>query len=569
MAIAYVKDTGKFSTAAAASINQAFGSAVSAGALLVTGVSGWRSPTAFDIGATGVSDDVNGNHSQAVKSAVGTGDGNRAAIHYFENSAAGTPTVTVAAAAGSDNSIEAVCVEYSGAATSSSLDQTQSNVTGSPTDASTGTTGTTSQADEVAVAVMSASAADPNLNITTPSTYTRRAVNQDANSTIGFEYADKILSATGTQSAAWTHDNANTAACIATFKAAATGPTVVASSEALRAGLGEDRALLGTMTRQDTVVNGLADASSVRALFSSGEALAVGLSELSSVAQIITGTEALALGLTESASLLAQLTREDVLVVGLSEDRTIAVTLTGAEALALGLLEQPLVLSTFSSADNVVVIIVEASDVAISEGDLVAKSSSDALAVGLVDAYASLLTTVGTLDTLPLNWQEGAAILASLSRSDSLTLGLTESGAVAVAITGTADALKIGLTESQSVFVAVAGAEAVQLLMQETTALLATLRREETIPINITDALNLILTTLTSQDAPAVIIVDGSLVTVPLASADAVMVGLTEDGTAVEVFLNRLGSVLVATVRPLVAARTVTLLSGERTVEVL
>lgn len=128
------------------------------------------------------------------------------------------PTVTISVTGVADRSI--TIAEFSGMVTSSLADVGTGN-TGTATPYSTGTTATTTQADEVVVWV---AGHDGPTNVTpTASGYTVPAANtQSATAQMPIALGWKAVAATGTQvaSIAWTNAAGGWAAVIETFKAA-------------------------------------------------------------------------------------------------------------------------------------------------------------------------------------------------------------------------------------------------------------------------------------------------------------------------------------------------------------
>ena len=149
-----------------------------------------------------------------------------ASIFFEANTAAGTHTVTPQA-----NTIHnCTLTEYSGMLTAGTLDQNKSAQDGAASHLSqvTGTTGATSQAEElsvIALALLQSAGGNP-VGLTDPvSTYTTLQIGQNTASNIGTEHSFEILSSVGAQSATfdWTTVDAVVCAsmgCIATFKAA-------------------------------------------------------------------------------------------------------------------------------------------------------------------------------------------------------------------------------------------------------------------------------------------------------------------------------------------------------------
>lgn len=143
-----------------------------------------------------------------------------------ENTASGTHTVTPEA----DSIIHCTLCEWSGLATSSSLDvaKSASTIGSNQTSQVTGTTATTAQAAELALITLNTGAAIgvANIGLTDPVTnYTTLQVLNDTNTDIAVMHNFRVLSATGTQAATYnwtdTENNQVSIANIATFKAAA------------------------------------------------------------------------------------------------------------------------------------------------------------------------------------------------------------------------------------------------------------------------------------------------------------------------------------------------------------
>ena len=115
-------------------------------------------------------------------------------------------------------SVANVC-EYSGILTSGYLDKTAS-ANGQSTSPSTGTTDTTTQADELWIGATASGGAN---NQTSP-TNGFTLMDGVKNVAISNAYLEKIVSATGTANSGTTASNASWAGCIATFKASAAPP---------------------------------------------------------------------------------------------------------------------------------------------------------------------------------------------------------------------------------------------------------------------------------------------------------------------------------------------------------
>lgn len=156
-------------------------------------------------------------------------------IFYEENAASGTHTVTPQA-----NSAHNVTLsEFSGMATSGSLDASVAaqNGSGTGTSQSTGTTGTTAQAEELSLIALALSAGvgTSNVGLTDPvANYITLQIIQDDATDTATMHSYRILSSVGTQSATfnWTASDINQwwQAAIATFKGVASVPDSIGSA---------------------------------------------------------------------------------------------------------------------------------------------------------------------------------------------------------------------------------------------------------------------------------------------------------------------------------------------------
>lgn len=229
MAVSVVQNSGKKQGNNVASASGSFASLPAAGNCVMVPISINHDPSHAN---TSVTDNQSNTYT---KQAQMLDNKNQADLFadFSIGSPSGTFTVTVSPAFTSNNYITFVLLEISGLQTTSVLDQTATaNIASPATSTTVGPTGTTAQADELVVAVLSTETGDTNLNLTVPSGYTEIATEQNGNSLAGHQSAYKIVTATGTQSATWTHDGtANTGSLIATFKAAAAGGS--ASRQAL------------------------------------------------------------------------------------------------------------------------------------------------------------------------------------------------------------------------------------------------------------------------------------------------------------------------------------------------
>lgn len=155
-----------------------------------------------------------------------------AAIYYKENASSGTnsPSVTLQASSWALGSLS----EYSGYATSTSLDQTAPATSALTTNTTaTVTSSAILQASELVIVACTPAAVTgtSNIGITDPATtgYTTLGVWQDANTyLLAGQHSYKEVSAIATQTATWTWnvaDHGEYAAAIATFKQAGAAAT--------------------------------------------------------------------------------------------------------------------------------------------------------------------------------------------------------------------------------------------------------------------------------------------------------------------------------------------------------
>lgn len=147
----------------------------------------------------------------------------RAFVNYAMNVAAGTTVISVDY--GATQWINESASEYSGLATASALDVEASNTATNSTPTS-GTTGTTSLADELVLATFGADGGSSSLGIDLPPGYTNLHIDQSGTNIVGHSSDYRIVSATGTQIADWGSLTAspNWSGKIATFKGASSAP---------------------------------------------------------------------------------------------------------------------------------------------------------------------------------------------------------------------------------------------------------------------------------------------------------------------------------------------------------
>lgn len=212
-AIAFVRKTDGLSTASATSVTFNLSGTASAGNFL--GLS-------IRIGTSGrtltVTDDVGDTALKALAQAI-SGGNPELNIYYFENCGAAT-SVTIAIS-GAAARIDATVHEYSGLATSSSLDKTASaaDASGTSTAPNSGATATTTQNDEL---VFGADISGSLRTHTVGAGFSNGAQSPTGANAGLCAGEGMVVAATGAQTATFTFPTGATWACgVATFKAAA------------------------------------------------------------------------------------------------------------------------------------------------------------------------------------------------------------------------------------------------------------------------------------------------------------------------------------------------------------
>lgn len=140
---------------------------------------------------------------------LSNGFGMKVGVFYKQNAASGSHTATLSMGTGSYS--EGIIVEFSGASTTAALGVHTNNKGGTATSGNTGTTGTSTVADAVAVAVIAVDNGVNTSSLSTPAAtgYTSIAVEPNDSFHVPGEASYKILSATGTQSGSWTWTNSS------------------------------------------------------------------------------------------------------------------------------------------------------------------------------------------------------------------------------------------------------------------------------------------------------------------------------------------------------------------------
>lgn len=213
MAAAIVQETiSALQPSATTSVNLSFSSPVSSGNLIVVRV-GFRIGSTSPITVT-VSDNAGNSYAQAVAPGTGTFV-YTTTIVYAKNVTGGSITVTVALSAAVTNNWSAAITEVSGCDTAAPRDKTAKSDNGFSNSASTGSTGTLTQANEIALSCLLLG------SVVTPTEgggFTRGASNTQAFT--GYD----VVAATTALNATWSLSGSTSwAASVATFIAAAGG----------------------------------------------------------------------------------------------------------------------------------------------------------------------------------------------------------------------------------------------------------------------------------------------------------------------------------------------------------
>lgn len=215
MAVAFVQKTARFSASSATSVTSATLTTTAGNTGFLT-FSQWVTtgpvaPTFSDSKGNTCTVDKNATDAVRVQSTIGS----------VPLTTAGTShswTVSLQSGTYCEGNVS----EFSGVA-SSPLDQVASVVTAASVTSATATTPTTVLADEVVLACIVVNDNLNPANISDPPTtgYTSIGVQQDAITTIGYEGAYQVVSATGAQAATWAFGSGLGVAVVATYKAAA------------------------------------------------------------------------------------------------------------------------------------------------------------------------------------------------------------------------------------------------------------------------------------------------------------------------------------------------------------
>lgn len=209
------------------------------------------------------------------------------AIFSSPNVAAGATTITVTCP--SSCFVTVAIFEFSGLATSAIADVGTTN-SGSSTSHSTGTTAATAQADELAIAVDTHSGGTSTPTVSAGWTLSSAGQGLETDSdNMPIATARRILSATGTQSATFTWQNAQYTAAIQTFKGAGGGTVYNDAGEG-------DSTASGSAGDAETMPD--AGQATILAVASGADALSV--TEVGQGTAIATGSGADALLITEA-----------------------------------------------------------------------------------------------------------------------------------------------------------------------------------------------------------------------------------------------------------------------------
>lgn len=213
MAITRVQSTKKV-VSGVNTTTLAFTSPLTAGNLLCVSHAHWNP----NLVAISTPTDTLGNLYAPMTAEQGTG-AQRLRSFYVEDCAAGACTVTFDMAGATTGDLTVVIAEYSGVPISSSLDQTQVG-TGTGTAVSSGSTATTSQADELVWGAMAHDGS--NMALTETGSATLVQENEGGSADMPIATSERIVAAAAAYAATWTIGTSATWwAHVATFKAGA------------------------------------------------------------------------------------------------------------------------------------------------------------------------------------------------------------------------------------------------------------------------------------------------------------------------------------------------------------
>jgi hypothetical protein len=178
------------------------------------------------IPAGGVTDTSSNTYTRAVQGEplLSSAQGARAYIFFAENIAVTSSSFTISVAPDGGSALQQVAwgaIEVSGLAPSGSLDATGASLSGASTSTTVSTDLETTQANELAIGVLSMRSTDTNLLITPEESWTSHHVNQNNSSgPPGHSMISQLLTATGIVTHTWTHDEPSRSAAgiIATFR---------------------------------------------------------------------------------------------------------------------------------------------------------------------------------------------------------------------------------------------------------------------------------------------------------------------------------------------------------------
>jgi hypothetical protein len=225
MAHSVIQEISVIHQANAGSSSQTFGSTPVTGRSIV--VVGWGySAGNFNVGGAADVADNKGNTYAVLQSGLQVGM--RCFVAYCHNITGGASFQVTVDPTSSSNFYAWWAAEVDGLDPAGTYDVTSSNNGGSTTTPATGTTGTTTQAAELALAAVVSSLTQA--SITVGGSFNEELEELDSSTYQAGEADSLTLSATGTQSAAWTFaTSAQFSAIIVTFKDAPVGFTAAGS----------------------------------------------------------------------------------------------------------------------------------------------------------------------------------------------------------------------------------------------------------------------------------------------------------------------------------------------------
>lgn len=201
----------------------------------------------------------------------------------------------------------------------------------------------------------------------------------------------------------------------------------ISASDSVTVSLTETQASVLESSISDTLSTGFTEAQISDLGSAVSDTFAVGVTEDHASERDFVLEEALDLSLIEDTTLGGEEEPEpkagtDELPLGLTESASIGVSLdvTGDDSLTVGLDESVAILVSFDVADLVSLALTEANET------LASLTASDSVAVGVSDSMLSMSLLIALSDALSVGVTDSLAVASVVTASDSLTVELTE-----------------------------------------------------------------------------------------------------------------------------------------------